>query len=185
MELLVAQLKNQDPLNPSDPQKFAVDLATFSQLGELVKLNKTVAAANDPANALASYLGTEVTLDGNTVKVANNDGGFLKVDLAQNASDLRVELLRADGSVAESRSVGAVEAGKHTIALNDLNTSSGDYSVRVVATSAQNGQEFSPTMQVAGIVTGFRPGPDPVLLLGSREVSTADILEVNIPAMVG
>ena len=32
LQLLVTQLKNQDPMNPMDSQQFAVNLAQFSQL---------------------------------------------------------------------------------------------------------------------------------------------------------
>jgi flagellar basal-body rod modification protein FlgD len=42
LKLLVAQLQNQDPLNPADSQQFASQLATFSSLEQLVSINKNV-----------------------------------------------------------------------------------------------------------------------------------------------
>ena len=39
LSLLVTQLRNQDPLNPTDSAQFATQLAQFSTLEELQKLN--------------------------------------------------------------------------------------------------------------------------------------------------
>jgi flagellar basal-body rod modification protein FlgD len=42
LELLVAQLKNQDPMNPVDNQQFIAQLATFSSLEQLMSINQGV-----------------------------------------------------------------------------------------------------------------------------------------------
>jgi flagellar basal-body rod modification protein FlgD len=42
LTLLVAQLKNQDPLNPSDSTQFVGELAQFSSLEQLIGINKSV-----------------------------------------------------------------------------------------------------------------------------------------------
>jgi flagellar basal-body rod modification protein FlgD len=49
LKLLVAQMNNQDPLNPMDGQQMATQLAQFSSVEQLLKLNETVEAqgAND------------------------------------------------------------------------------------------------------------------------------------------
>ena len=40
LSLLVAQLENQDPLNPMDNQDFIAQLATFSSLEQLISINE-------------------------------------------------------------------------------------------------------------------------------------------------
>jgi flagellar basal-body rod modification protein FlgD len=42
LELLVAQLKNQDPMNPINNEQFLTQLATFSSLEQLVSINAAV-----------------------------------------------------------------------------------------------------------------------------------------------
>ena len=38
LQLLVSQIKNQDPLNPSDSTQFVAQLAQFSQLEQLMEM---------------------------------------------------------------------------------------------------------------------------------------------------
>ncbi len=40
MTLLVAQLKNQDPLNPQDGSAFVAQLAQFNSLEQLISINQ-------------------------------------------------------------------------------------------------------------------------------------------------
>lgn len=44
LTMLVAQLKNQDPLNPMEGSDFSAQLAQFSQLEQLMSLNDTMEA---------------------------------------------------------------------------------------------------------------------------------------------
>jgi flagellar basal-body rod modification protein FlgD len=39
LELLVAQLKNQDPLNPTDGTQFVAELAQFSELEQVIGIH--------------------------------------------------------------------------------------------------------------------------------------------------
>ena len=66
LTLLVAQLKNQDPLSPQDGTQFLSQLAQFSQLEQLIGINKntapivstTTGAAADTSSATATSAGT-------------------------------------------------------------------------------------------------------------------------------
>jgi flagellar basal-body rod modification protein FlgD len=44
LTLLVAQLKNQDPLQPQDGMQFVAQLAQFSQLDQLITINQKLDA---------------------------------------------------------------------------------------------------------------------------------------------
>ncbi len=61
LKLLVAQLKNQDPMNPVDNDQFIAQLATFSSLEQLISINEAVSrlAADSGENADSSAGGSE------------------------------------------------------------------------------------------------------------------------------
>ena len=61
LQLLIAQLKNQDPLNPTDSNQFLQQQAQFTQISELQKLNKSVSSSNQMMQA-SSLIGKEVSL---------------------------------------------------------------------------------------------------------------------------
>ncbi len=42
LQLLVAQIQNQDPLNPTDSTTFVTQLAQFSDLEQLISINSSV-----------------------------------------------------------------------------------------------------------------------------------------------
>jgi flagellar hook assembly protein FlgD len=47
LKLLVAQMKNQDPLNPMDGQQMAAQLAQFSSVEQLINANDTLLKIRD------------------------------------------------------------------------------------------------------------------------------------------
>jgi flagellar basal-body rod modification protein FlgD len=69
MKLLVTQLKNQDPLQPTANEEFVAQLATFSSLEQLETLNDNTVAmiALNQSNALLAQLTQGSALIGKTV----------------------------------------------------------------------------------------------------------------------
>lgn len=63
LQLLVAQIKNQDPLNPTDSIQFIGQLVQFSQLEQLLGINKGVQTL---AGATGTGTGTGSGTDSNT-----------------------------------------------------------------------------------------------------------------------
>ena len=54
LQLLVAQIKNQDPTSPSDPSQFVAQLAQFSQLEQTIAIRQDADALNASATAAAA-----------------------------------------------------------------------------------------------------------------------------------
>ncbi len=59
LKLLVAQLQNQDPLNPLQNEEFVAQLATFSSLEQLISINKAVTQLAESSGSSGS--GTQDT----------------------------------------------------------------------------------------------------------------------------
>lgn len=69
LQLLVAQIKNQNPLEPQDSSAFMGQLAQFSQLEQLTQINTQLTQLNTTASASATasdtYTGSDSTKTGN------------------------------------------------------------------------------------------------------------------------
>jgi len=66
LNLLVAQIKNQDPLNPTDSIQFVGQLVQFSQLEQLLSINQGVTTLASDLNPPASSSSTNGSTTGST-----------------------------------------------------------------------------------------------------------------------
>lgn len=180
LKLLVTQLKNQDPEAPMDSKEFAVQLAQFTQVEQLVSINNKLGGGAGDISSVSGYLGHYVTLSGDGITVAGGNGGSLSMNLAQNAADVKVDILNKDGEVIGSSNLGPAQAGKRSVQLKDLNVPDGSYSVKVTAVSSSTGQAFNPEVATGGMVTGVIPGPTPKLMVDGREVTLDQVKEVTV-----
>lgn len=181
LNLLVAQLKNQDPLEPMKNEDFAVNLAQFSQLERLISIDDSLKNNESGGSAsLASYLGYEVSLSGSDISVAGGDGGSVRVALPEEASRLAISIRDKNGVEAERLVFEELAAGRHTFDLKNLQLRNGDYTVKAEMTNRE-GKVSEALISPAGIVSGFIPGPEPRLIVGRREVPATSVSEVSVP----
>lgn len=97
-KMLIAQLKNQDPLNPQDGAEFSAQLAQFTSLEQLTNLNKTLEAQGASYSALlnlqsVSMIGKEVEasiVDKETAEMKTITGTVSAVQFRDNAIYLTV-----------------------------------------------------------------------------------------------
>jgi flagellar basal-body rod modification protein FlgD len=181
MQLLIAQLKNQDPEAPMDSKEFAVQLAQFTQVEKLISIDQKIGNQNSSIGSMAGYLGQQVVTDSKDVMVAEGQGGQLQLNLAQDASNVEVQLVGKNGEVVGETSLGALKGGKQIVSLSQLAVPDGIYGIKVSAIGSRTGAAFEPTALTSGLVTGFIPGPDPKLMVGGREVSISKVREVTVP----
>lgn len=141
--LLIAQLRNQDPMNPMDNTEFTAQMAQFSSLEQLFNINETLemlnttAAASNSAQAMG-LIGKEVTVGGNKVHVKNGIASDISFKLPDSASTVSIQVIDESGAVVRIIEVGSKMAGEHTISWNgnsDLGSPMGDglYEYNVVA----------------------------------------------------
>ncbi len=122
LKLLVAQMKNQDPLNPMDNAQVTSQMAQIQTVTGIEKLNTTVAGLNSQfvqMQALqgASLVGRDVIVPGKRLDINEGvgQGGF---ELSSAADAVKVEILSASGQVVDTLNLGAQSAGLHSFDWN-------------------------------------------------------------------
>jgi len=162
LKMLVAQLQNQDPLNPMEGSDFSAQLAQFSQLEQLISLNDTMeslskSSGQDSEGDVLGYIGKQVTGD---VDVMNVDKGIVSggfYNLAQPA-DIMVTVTDADGKTVKTLFEGQQNTGSHIISWDGTDNSGkavtdGSYKYTVLANSGYGYTQVpsSVTGKVEGI----------------------------------
>jgi flagellar basal-body rod modification protein FlgD len=61
LQLLIAQIQNQDPLNPTDSIQFVGQLVQYSELEQLMGINQGVQSLNGGSTSTTSTSGTSTT----------------------------------------------------------------------------------------------------------------------------
>jgi len=120
LKLLVAQMKNQDPLNPMDNAQVTSQMAQINTVTGIDKLNSTVAGLSAQFMQMqamqgASLVGHDVIVAGNKLDVdapsAVGQGGF---EIQTPADAVKVEILAPSGAVLQTLNLGAQGAGMHS-----------------------------------------------------------------------
>jgi len=165
LKMLVAQLKNQDPLNPLDNAQVTTQMAQLSMVEGIDKLNATLssmAVANGDQQALqaTSMVGRQVLASGNSL-VLGADGAQGGYSLPADADGLTLIVKSASGAVVHTAELGAQQAGLHLfnwdgIADNGQAAVAGAYSFEI---SARNGKDAVAAETLSlGRVDGVTPG---------------------------
>lgn len=115
LQLLVTQLKNQDPMNPMDNAEMTSQLAQISTVEGVNNLNATVdgLVSQFKSNQVlqgASLVGRQVLAEGDalTLSAAGAAGG---IGLETSADSVKVKVLDGNGAVVQTLDLGAQDAG--------------------------------------------------------------------------
>lgn len=118
LKLLVAQMQNQDPLNPMDNAQVTTQMAQISTVDGIAKLNTTVQGLNGEMVQLqamqgATLVGRDVTVIGNQLSMQDGKGvaGF---EIASAADRIEVEIMNSAGTVIDRIDLGAQSGGRHS-----------------------------------------------------------------------
>ena len=187
LSLLVAQMKNQDPLNPDDPTQFTAQLAQFSQLEQLFNLNGSMdnlVSSYENATKLTALgtIGKEVAFESDTLTYDGTPVTF-GYQLDDDAAEVSVTL-KKDGVVVAVLQGEELGKGTHYLNWDGLNSkgeaaAADDYTIVVQATDAQG-----ETVQAAPVIRAIVTGADldgtngGTLLTNSGNVSFNSVLGV-------
>ena len=125
LELMIAQISNQDPLEPAKNEAFIAQLAQFSSVEGIQNLNESM-------DSLVASLRSSMTMDaaglvGRNVLIPTNQtvlntqggiGGVVGVDTTVN--NMTVEIANSAGQVVHRANYGAMSRGEFRFDWNGL-----------------------------------------------------------------
>ena len=160
MKLLVAQMKNQDPNNPTDNGQFLAQIAQFSMVNGIDKLGTSfdsVATSMGSTQAMqaASLVGRQVLTETNTASLQEGQtlGGM--TEIPDFADGLNIQVRDNYGKLVKTLNTQDFKAGDYAFnwdGTNELDEvqDPGEYSV--TATALVNGKHLALPVQLYNTV---------------------------------
>ena len=178
-KLLVAQIRNQDPLAPSDPSQFVNQLSQLSQTEALQSLSKTTSASASVLQslqvlAMGGQVGSTVTVATDRVRI---DGSPLSGSIALPAAGAsQLVLTGADGQ-PHTLALPFHTAGSQAFTLDPaaLGLAPGSYAI-----SAKSADGSLLPVEIAGRVNSVRLSGT-----GSVVLQVAGVGDVDPSAITG
>ncbi len=192
LKLLTHQLQNQDPLNPMEQNKFAGELAQFSQLEQLTNLNEKFDQFNKDPELLrktqgASFLGKKVVTSGNSTFFGGEgkDADIL-FSLEEPAKDVMIRILDDKNNISGEIWKKNLSKGPQLISWDGerpdgVLAKEGNYKVVVKAWDEMSG-EVDVESQQEGIVesVSFDDG-EMILGIDGKKVYLRDVAQFSLP----
>jgi flagellar basal-body rod modification protein FlgD len=198
LKLLVAQMNNQDPLNPVDNSQVTSQMAQISTVTGISSLNTTVSQLvsqlqQSQAVQSTQLAGHTVLVPGSSLTLASTAGStstnptmaaYGGFSLAQASDSVNVTVKDSTGATVRTLNLGALGAGVQDFSWDGTTNSgaqaaAGNYSYTVAATAA--GQKVSATAYSAQQVVGVAPQSDgslQFLLSNGSQVGFGSIAQI-------
>ena len=192
LKLLIAQLKNQDPLNPLKGTEFSAQLAQFSTVEQLTNIRDMLKANLDGNYLLATainntlaatVIGRQVKAHGNKLYLPEDGNATLNFSLADKAAEVTVEILDESGKVVDTVKLSNLEAGEHKVEWdgkdeNGNRLSKGVYKFKVSAKDA-DGNDVEVTPFIYGTITAVQYSENgAIFMLGDIQIPLSDVYEL-------
>jgi flagellar basal-body rod modification protein FlgD len=142
LELMIAQLKNQDPFKAMDPSQFLGQLAQFGTVSGIQEMQSAFATLSDSMRASqvldgATMVGRDVLVASETVTLGAEGALRGAIDVPQGTSEVQIKITDASGQLVRTLSLpdgeGLVEFQWDGVAANGERAPAGEYAVEAVA----------------------------------------------------
>ncbi|THB67940.1 MAG: flagellar hook assembly protein FlgD [Desulfovibrio sp.] len=193
LTLLVAQLSNQDPLNPVEDKEFTAQLAEFSSLEQLTNISDGIEAlgqANEMESMVSavSFIGKDIRSKGDSISIDGDEVSSMYYELDEPISRGYINIFDSSGNLVVTEYLSASQAGFYEYQWNGQDyqgeeLSDGVYYAYMAAEGA-NGEAVLVSTDVSGKVAGVQTinGTQYLRLTDGRMVNFMDIKEVVDPS---
>ena len=144
LKLLVAQLSNQDPMNPMDNAQMTSQMAQINTVTGIQQLNQTMQSMSSQFTGMqmlqgTSMIGRTVLTEGNTLGTAADGTHTAAFDLEGQAANVKIQITTATGELVDTIDLGAGAAGRNYFTWDAADKYSGDKSQLRYSVQATNG----------------------------------------------
>jgi flagellar basal-body rod modification protein FlgD len=188
LKLLVAQLNNQDPMNPLDNAQLTSQLAQMSTVTGIEKLNTAFAsllAQSGSSQVLqaASLIGRSVLVPGKDLTIKEGGAASFGVDRPAAATSVKASITNSAGHVVRSFDLGAMPQGVQTLSWDGKGddaavVADGVYKLNIQATGG--GANVAAVALTYANVNSVAQGPNGVALdlTSGNKVNFSDIRQI-------
>ncbi|MCD5978626.1 Flagellar basal body rod modification protein [Pseudomonas savastanoi pv. glycinea] len=192
LQLLVTQMKNQNPLEPQDNGEFVAQLAQFSSLESMQNLTTTVdgiAGLYQSSQALqaSSLVGRSVVVNAGATTVDTAKGMTGSVVVPASSTTTNVKIYDAQMNLVKTVDMGSQSAGTSSFSWDGTNeagekVASGNYSF--VASGSLDGTAtglatYLPAT-VNSVTTGVNGGEMMLNLAGGQSIALSKVQTIGI-----
>jgi flagellar basal-body rod modification protein FlgD len=183
LNLLVAQLRHQDPLSPMEGTEFVTQLAQFSGVEQLITINQRlglieVGQASAMNTQAAAFVGREVTARGDSLGVTDKPP-TVTFELDGAATSATITLTDESGRTYTYEYQRSLAAGTQGILWGGEDLAPGRYRVSIDAKNAAGGSIGAHPVML-GVVSevSFESG-SPELVIDGVRVRLGDVLAIG------
>jgi len=193
MKLMLAQMKNQDPMNPMQSHEMAAQLAQFTSLEQLNNINATLEGMKNAQQPSTNYqalnfIGKKVSGDSSKLtRVAGDKFHEFNFSLMNDAASAEIKIKDAEGNDVRTLKMTNLKKGQNTISWNGLTEDGmaarpGEYRFAIEAKSS-NGLKVAARTEFDGKITGLNfTAEGPVLMVGQQTVKLSDVKKIYEPS---
>lgn len=191
LNLMVTQLKNQDPMKPMESGNFLSQIAQFGTVNGITGLQKSFASLStslqsSQALQASTMVGRDVTIPRDSFKFLPGENAPLSAVLASTASNVNVTITDSHGQVVRHQQLGAQSAGPVRFEWDGLRNDgqhalAGTYKVKIDANIDGTNTALTPAVRArVDSVSLGRNGLAPTLNVdGYGAVAMADVIEIQ------
>lgn len=188
LQLLVSELKNQDPTQAQDPNAMISQMAQFSALEQQTSTNSLLTGMQNQFYALfqnqsSSLIGKNVQVTSSSMDLADGKAS-IGVNLPSAASKVSIAIQNAAGQTVATLNPGAMAAGNQVVAWDGKGAGGtqlpdGTYSVTITASDANgNALNAAATSMATVTAVNFNNGTITVTA-GGKQYPLSSINEIT------
>ncbi|MEN8638139.1 flagellar hook assembly protein FlgD [Pseudomonas sichuanensis] len=191
LQLLVTQMKNQNPLDPQENGEFVAQLAQFSSLEGIQSLNDSVngiltGIGSSQALQATSLVGRSVIVQTDKAVVDTTSSFNGQVVVPQSISDGKVTIKDKDGNVVKTIQLGAQKAGTADFIWDGTNekgekVAPGTYTFAAETTVEGKAKTLSTLLPARVNSVSFQNGSEMMLdLAGIGKIGISKVTSIGI-----